>query len=670
MADARDIQHLGKRDLLMLQKRTCLGGEWGVLDFPIEWMAPGPMRSTGQRILDISRVCHIVDEGPLAELVFTTVTRFVMASFVIPMTSNGGQKYLAASTIVSSARKLCHIICSLVKKELVTDERIFELCSKSQILEICESLPRLAVMNRIVQLRERGYWQDAPDLSQSDEENLYAEIGSALTQEQEDGETAQSEETPPKKSSPYLPLPDNLVAELGWRCSWFLRYCEPVIVKCAKEVIAELQKLSRNGGSQLHTYQSRASKYVIKFLSTYEWKLEDGTPLDEVPFSLDFSGAGNHEPFCWPPRNLVQVKSLLGLAQSMHLAIALLLMAGRISEILSLNSNDYATETLRKEALVDGKTYKGSDSNQGQSRDWPMPEILALGLERQKDLASFLLKLSLAGKHEEVNGAEVTDGMWLGIRSKETVTAGYNHMLEQLIKILGLTDLLDNTNIHAHRFRKTIARLMALAIVGAPKIVMDFFGHESIEMTLGYMLTDPLIRLEMEQVAKAQTIMFAKEAIADIDNCGGAAAAKLRAAIDEQRARLGAELGEDDISGLADTFTLSGTQWMLVRPGVICTKLPQQSGPCNASQGQPDAARCKSYCNHRLEMSILKQDVDACIRIAVKEIKRAEMCEDEIAVEAWQGQVLANLERFPDLSKKWSRNRVVSALLKTASARH
>ncbi|MGY6257088.1 hypothetical protein ACXIVK_26880 [Paraburkholderia caledonica] len=672
MTDARDIQHLEKDDLLRLQMRGGLGSEWGVLDFPVEWMADGPMKSVGQRVLDIRRVCHVVEGKPLTELVVATVTRFALISLVTSLTSNGGQRYLAPSTVVSGARKLCHVIRSLLKKQLVNEERIFGLCNASALLDICRATDRRTVVNRIMQLRARGYWQDAPELLQGEDEGTKAESTSAWESDdaKNASETADAGCAEPKRSSPFLPLSDDLVAELGWRCIWFLRHGEPAIAQCAKAIVDDLKGFSRVEGRPVHTYNKRATNRVKGFLSTYQWKSDDGRPIEELPFSLDFRGAGNREPFCWPPRNLVQVRCLLGVAQSMHLVVALLSMAGRISEILSLNGNDYSSKTLRKEEVVEGRTFKGSDSNQGQPRDWPMPEILALALERQRDLAPLLLNLSLKVNCDYGVGSHATDAMWIGLQSKSAVTAGYNHMLVQLIKILGLTELLDDSNVHAHRFRKTIARLMALAIVGAPKIVMDFFGHESIEMTLGYMLTDPLIRLEMEQVAKAQTIMFAKEAIAGAENCGGPAAAKLRAAVDDQCARLGSELGEDDISRLAETLTLSGTHWMLVRPGVICTKLPQQSGPCNASQGRPDAAKCRSSCDHRLEMAILKQDVDNCIRIAVGEIKKAEKADDEIGVEAWRGQVLANLERFPDLSKKWSKNRVVSALLKTTAARH
>lgn len=668
--DARDIQHLEKEALLELQAKFGLGREWGVLDFPAEWMSDGSMKSRGQRVLYIRKICHAEEGSSQAELVTMTVTRYALICLVTPMEGASGVRYLAPSTVVSGARRLCQVIAELGKNNLIADERIFAKCSKTKLLQACRGSVRVNQINRLIQLVERGYWNDGPDLSEMEEEIQGAEsTGQSGGSEEKAEGRKKSARTEAAGPSPYLPLEDELVAELGWRCVWFMRHAEPVLIKCAIELIEHAKTVERNDGSKLTTYQSRKSKAIIKFMKEYEWKFENGEDFEEFPFDLAFSGAGNREKFYWPPRDLSQMKSLLTMAQSMHLAVALLSMAGRVSSILSLDTVSFASKNLASQDIANAQSFKDSDAIGGRVRDWPMPSVLELALEHQKTLVSFIGNLNLAGEFNELAKRPDDNTMWLGIRSGEPVTGGYNQMLVSLIETLGLSSLLKNKRIHAHRFRKTIARLMALAIVGAPKIVMDFFGHENIEMTLSYMLTDPMLRLEMEEVARAQVIMFAKEAITDVDNCGGPAAVALRAAVREERARRGEELGETDITGLADTLTLSGTYWMLVRPGVICTKLPQQSGPCNAKKSQPDAARCKSYCGHRLEMSILRQEVDDCIRIALKEIEKANKEDNEIAVESWRGQVIANLGRFPDLKKKWSKNRVVAALLRADSQR-
>lgn len=244
------------------------------------------------------------------------------------------------------------------------------------------------------------------------------------------------------------------------------------------------------------------------------------------------------------------------------------------------------------------------------------------------------------------------------------MTASYLNHLRRMVKSLGLTEAMDDMSLHPHRFRKSIARLIALAIVaGAPKILMDLFGHEKIEAALYYILSDPAIRSEMEEVAKAQIIMLAENAIENADSNGGPAATGIRKAVAKERARRGEQFGENDIHMLAQTFTFSGKIWSLVRPGVICTKGPQQSGPCNKRVGHPEPSRCRGNCDHRLETAAIHDDVNRLLNESVVHLERAELEGDEITAELWRGQVLANLRRFPDLEKRWSAHPIVAALL-------
>jgi hypothetical protein len=192
---------------------------------------------------------------------------------------------------------------------------------------------------------------------------------------------------------------------------------------------------------------------------------------------------------------------------------------------------------------------------------------------------------------------------------------------------------------------------------------MDLFGHKSIEMTLHYILSDPAIKSEMQEVAKAQVIMFAENAIREADTNGGPAAARIREAVRQERARLGEQFGESDIASLASTFTLSGKTWQLVRPGVLCTKGPQQAGPCNRGVGNPEPSRCRWHCDHRLETAALKDDVNRLLAEAVQHATKAMVKDDFITAEHWKGQILANLDRFEDISQIWRANPQVAAIL-------
>lgn len=78
--------------------------------------------------------------------------------------------------------------------------------------------------------------------------------------------------------------------------------------------------------------------------------------------------------FEWPLTTWDQVKVLSVTLQSAHLWIALLAMAGRISEIKSLARNCVEWAPGGK-PYINGKTYKLSQFLTGEDRDWPAPRF-------------------------------------------------------------------------------------------------------------------------------------------------------------------------------------------------------------------------------------------------------------------------------------------------------
>jgi hypothetical protein len=238
-----------------------------------------------------------------------------------------------------------------------------------------------------------------------------------------------------------------------------------------------------------------------------------------------------------------------------------------------------------------------------------------------------------------------------------------NEFLRNLVDSLGLTEKPGGLNLTTHRFRKTVARLVALALVGAPKILMDLFGHKTIEMTLYYILTDPDLQAEIRQVVEEVTIMRAKTAIEDIEHYGGLAAKKISDMVNRERVRLGKDLGAEDIRELAEILTMNGQAWEMPRPGVICTKLPGSTGPCNKKIGHPEPSRCTPICNHRLEEAYLRKDVDGSIAESVKHYEAERCAQNELMQEFWAGQILTHLKRFDDLCKKWSNHPTVVEIM-------
>lgn len=658
--EPQKIQMMNRKSLTQLQERFGLG-TWGVIEFPYESLPPGTCRGEAHRRLDISQMFALVKTTPdeLHEIILT-ITQYLFVCLVVPMSgSRVGSVLLSPSTIMSDIRQTVYIFRLVIQCQKAFPNNCFGTIHIETLSKIISEPWKRKVINRLIQLKHRGYWRDAPSRDAMQKAEELQQQSDACPSEEVGTRVAQAKVSSGARKE-FLPLSDEFIGEMGWRSAWFVREFEPSLIKCVNGIALAITNCAKLIKGTHRSIKLKISEVVKAFLKDYQWTSVDGTVLVGLPFQLHFSGRGNRTAFEWPPKNLAHVQLLMSLAQKMHLQIALLSLGGRISEVLSLNKRDYLDNST-SELRVSGRTFKLESAAEGAPKDWPMPELLWTALERQRELVRFAGKLKLevgGGKQSSVDNG---DGLWVGLQKGATITTSYNEMLISAAKVLGLSHLLGDIRIHAHRFRKTIARLMALAIVGAPKILMDFFGHESIEMTLHYILTDPLIRQEMAVVAKAQIVMLAENAITGAEENGGPAAERIRTAVREQKARLGDAFGAADLHMLAETLTLSGTHWMLVRPGVICTKLPQQAGACNERRGEPDASRCRSFCDHRLELSILKEDVDRSIAYAVNEAGRCEREGDPIGLESWRGQILANVNRFPTLRGKWAENPLVIA---------
>lgn len=339
--------------------------------------------------------------------------------------------------------------------------------------------------------------------------------------------------------------------------------------------------------------------------------------------------------------------------------VFLLASGGRISECLSLQRDCIVREDKNQE-LIAGRTYKLVYQEGGKARDWPIPAVVIKAIQQQ--IVLFEVIVGLGDELGNRSNQEQATGIWVTGNGAE-VHGSVDTRLSYTFKQLGLTDLLKGDSANPHRFRKTLARLCALVLFGAPKILMDLFGHKDIAMTLRYINTHPQLRAEMIQIARDITIMYAKDAISNIDRYGGPAAHKLSSAIHQERVRLGRDLGADDLQRCAEMLTDNGSLWTLVRPGVLCTKSPSEAGPCTRARGIPDPAHCQTNCDNRLEQAFLRDDVDRSIGQSVGFLEKAYAADDEYASENWIGQILALLPRFPEIKKKWILHPIVSPLV-------
>jgi len=659
---AASIHKMTSEELLHLQALLCLGENWGVLVFPKQWVSTGTGSTESSRTIDIrTRLQRLAVNAEDEELAIRTVVAATLLALATPVFNPRHTQYLKPSSVCTNARTLVKVVAEATQLPPKEDGRLLARLPGLARGNTDKQKRARIELERLARFAVRGLWDDVP---------------SSIFAPPPPSSPAGNKVKPiaPPKKNPYMPMNDKFVAEAGYRVAWVVEKLGPSLLQCGRG-IHEIRKATPLSVGVRKNQSARRSNLSKAFLKNFKWVDSDGNPILGLDFPMHFKGMGRGGDFSWPPRTMAQVRMLLRILQSAHLFVALLSTGGRISEMLSLEPGSI-TESPDGIPLANGRTYKLTISVDGKPRDWPLPTLAVQALKQQDELAALAIPDSAESEDDEDSDGEAAadengDGEFVAVEgiwtreggAGERIDGEYNQYLRNIVKIFGLTEEFGDGNLHAHRFRKTTARLIALAIVGAPKILMDLFGHKQIGMTLHYILADPTIRAEMLEVAQAQTIMLAKTAIAQADECGGPAAQKLQEAVKAERLRMGSDFGAESLQETAEILTVNGRFWQLVRPGVLCTKGPQVPGACTRTSAMPEPSRCRANCDHRLELPVLKNDVDASIAYAVKQLREAVAEDDDAKAEMWRGQILANIGRFDELRNKWESHPVIQNLL-------
>lgn len=645
------IQSLQRGELIAIRESLILGADWNVVEMPREWLPPGSAQMLARVPIRAKLVKHAQSRDDL-DLAILHANRFLLLCFLAIESSTRGRRMLSMTTVMRSLEQFIDLLRCALKRPVMTQGRLLERLQSEDLQHVGRRVQAL----RIVRYIHQGLWSDglAPQADFRLERSRRGQKRQLLSERQK---------------KPFLPLPDEFVAQAGWRLAWVARVLGPCLLEFAAGIADRFQtqeRLAREWSKLTHarrriTKRPTSTTIVINsYIADLRWATPEGVALDQPPEALVL--ADGSRVVEWPPRRYVDVKLLFHLLQISHLFIFLLSSGGRISEALSLQDG-CVVESSEGIYTANGRTYKLVFDKDGSTRDWPLPELAVHAIRQQQELSRALNVIGRM-RHEGKVHRRASLSIWKSVgRQGESFNVSYNQTLRRAIHVLNLERWMDDEPLSSHRFRKTIARLIALAMVDAPKILMDLFGHKAIEMTLHYILTDPSLRSEMAEVAKAQVILTAKTAIGHADTLGGPAAVKVRATIAEEQRRIGRDFGEEDLQRMAETFTFSGRYWQLVRPGVLCTKGPNQSGPCNKSATSPEPARCRSECGHRLEEGYLREDTDRAIAEAVGYLENSMQQQDEISAEMWRGQILTHLPRFPDIAEKWRDHALVASLL-------
>lgn len=717
LSSVSDIQNLGPHELIAMQSVLLHGSRLGIWETPEAWH---PGSAPAVRCIDIvGRITSFLSQllgveglqdvsrdvlfGRLLEDARLSTTRYLVLMRCGPASLRPMGVPVKPSNIAhiayhylpqASALSIVKAIkgdddpASLSNHTVVHFSRLID--SDLRALEPVPGRQRILCqeLGRMRYLAMRMLWGDAPLQSQIIEP-VNGEVHATHVRD-----VKKTEVKAPPETQPHLPYPDDWVSQMGMKSAWLIDEVGTSVIRCLlgikfiwKEAVA----------SNMST--STVSRRCASYLHNFKWLDSTGAEIRESDIPIpswrsELLSNDENESFVWPPRNLEALTVLASALQGAHMFVVGMATAPRTSETITLNRDCVVRRTDGK-AYQNGRTFKLVRTIDGEKRDWVLPDLAEKAVSQQAELVSVYEKISPINKLVDPDRMVHGTLLWgrIGLhtpRSEAMDSWGPNELLRNYAELLGLDMLPGGQPIRYHRFRKTVARIAALALTNAPKILKDVFGHKSIEMTMYYILTDKALASDIDTVARELRVLRCVDLIGDIvkrekarevllkasgnrfiaeaglTSLGGPAASRLERAIRLAREEVhmrGEDWSAENTLELAKRFTMEGRFWELVRPGVLCIKSADQIGGCTKKKGATDASNCKTDCDHHLETHWRHTDVDRCIEQAVEFYEKEVSNGQDLVAGLWAGQVRAHVRVFQDLEDKWSSHPTVVSIL-------
>lgn len=658
VTDLHEIQVMERDELLGLQRALGYGATWGLWEAPKAWVAKGP---------ESARMVRYADSAEQDERVGIEVLRVCLLWVLSP--AGRAARDLAPSTVVQSGRALVRLSKRCAKKVGPATGWWSRLCTADVVAEIKKnSAARL--LSRLNALYVHGWLADVPTAPIDD--------AGAIERDRQ-GESL--EDLPQDESREWQPLPDQFTSQCGWRVLWLVEHLGQSLLDCLE---ACLDWEAPAGYKPLHemtqnTQRCTLSRVRGNIIERWIWRDGRGKPIAALPFDLHFrsqvkspsavkkTGLPRYEAFAWPPRRWGELMTLLGLLQTCHLWLLLLASGPRSSTVLSYTIHCLLDTPTGPQlpGRLQGQQFKNTRQLGGRARDWPLPPRLVRATKQQIRLANLVRRLGRPG-----NPVALGEDLWVKTFSFNGTQVGapklnVNDELDRMVDLFGLRHLLDTDHptVHSHRFRKTLARLIALAMSCAQLVLMDTFGHDDPDQTLGYMLSDRTIAADALRVQRELVILMAVDAINDAENLAGAKGVEIR----EQTYRFlrlkgTSKLDPQDVYELADHLTLGGRTFRQVAPGLICTVPFLDAAPCGKGKGvRYDPSNCQSDCRHRLVMPYRLMFVDDQIASMLPQLQRALDEDNPMMVAAWVPRIQNYLFEAPTIYQKWHDHPLIQA---------
>lgn len=605
-----------------------------IWELPREWAGSGPAQSPGARRIDFLKALPPEWNrfDPRSEMVLRRLKRVATLLFVRTLRLNEQVRNPPQpSTWVAMLKRTCRVARdalrfdqSRTKQSSCPDAHpIFANLTPSQ-LDVLRTHHRgffEAETPRLNALFRHGHFDDWPA-----------------------GDVSPAERQQNKRK--WQPFPDDFTALVGHAAVWTVEVLGPDLLECW-EGLCRVTDETR--GMHFRNSQPLRRDYVRS------WRGRTVNEALQFPYCYgvirgDGKTVGRRLLSSWSDVRPSEVHGLVRLLQEAHAAVVSLATGPRNGELSSL-PRDCLREVMGSN-LLRGYTFKLAEES--EARDWPLPAVAVFAIRQQQRLAEVL---DPGGDKLFVSFS----GPTTGCRKRERLQIPADRFTDGVHTLDGKTLTSQcSGSVHSHRYRKTVARLAALSLVGANQILFDILGHRDPEMTLNYILSDPELQDQMRKIAQEAAIVMAKQAVANPDLNGGPAATGVRELAGRFLARSAKEeLDESSLRTVAEILSQNG-RVMLVKKNVLCTKALNQAGPCNKRIGNPDVGNCHVDCLHRLEFAAAKQDHRVALDQALAEIASAE----GLMRVWWQGQIVSHLIPFPDLGAEMLQDTRVRAALK------
>jgi integrase len=396
-----------------------------------------------------------------------------------------------------------------------------------------------------------------------------------------------------------------------------------------------------------------------KVILGWNWKDEYGNPIYELGFDFKLKNTGSGSRITWPPKTFGQTMRIAhSLIKPANLWMVLLGNGPRNSEAVSMQ-DDCLVPDVNGNFRVKGRTFKMTGIAGGKETEVIVPEIIVQAIFQQMELVKIVkLEKGFSG-----------NSLWIGERAKSVLNL--SSMLNSYMDALELRNLLteENSSCNEHRFRKTLAWIVAVTLTNSIMVLKDCFGHTDEAMTLlSYIISDPSVAQEVINVQKELTILMAVEVISGNESIAGPGAAALLQRSDEYLKRIGKSKFEpQDAYEFARRETFDGRAWMMVAPGVLCTAphgITQVSTPCALGQKQHNPANCKTACQWQILLKgYFLTQADDSIDYSLGNLQRAVDDEDDASMAFWVAQTKTWLYRYEDVAEKWKSHPLVMAYI-------